>query len=172
MSWTRLAPSVRAALLLVVLVGHAAAGCLRPTLDEPPIAPPFVVRTVDGDAFSLAEERGRVVLLDFMATWCVPCRRQIPEFADVHARRAGAGLVAVSIDVDPLEDEADLRAFRDELGVPWDFALDTDGARVLYDAVTLPKQVLVDRDGRIAWETRPGEVVDGARLEREVLRLL
>ena len=156
----------------LALVALALAGCVRPAAGEGRFAPPFAVATVDGGTFSLADHRGEVVLLDFMATWCVPCRKQIPEFAEVHARHGQAGLVAVSLDVDPLEDVEDLRAFRDGLGVEWAFALDSAGVRVLYDAITLPKQVLVDREGRVAWETRPGEVVDGARVEREVLRLL
>ena len=151
-----------AALLLV-------AGCARPVPEARPLAPPFEVATVDGGSFALADHLGEVVLVDFMATWCIPCREQIPAF---HAARERLGFVAVSIGVDPTEDDAALARFRDEVQADWPFARDTDALRVRYDAYALPKQVLVDREGRIAWETRPGQVIDGARLEREVERLL
>lgn len=155
--------------LVAVGVMLLLAGCLRAVPEERSLAPPFVVETVDGATFALAEHRGEVVLLDFMATWCVPCREQIPAFDEVRGR---LGFVAVSIDVDPTEDAAALARFRDEVQADWPFALDTDGLRIRYGAYALPKQVLVDPEGRIAWETRPGQVIDGARLEREVGRLL
>lgn len=158
----------RVALVLVVLL---VAGCLRPVAEAPRLARPFQVETIDGETFRLRDHRGEVVLLDFMATWCIPCRTQIPEFAAVHARHT-EDLAVLSVDVDPTEDADDLRRFRDEVGVGWPFALDTEALRVHYGAVALPKQVLVDPDGFVAWETRPGQVVDGARLEREVERVL
>lgn len=159
----------RVVALATILVAAGLAGCLRAVPAERPLAPPFEVVTVDGGRFALADHRGEVVLLDFMATWCIPCKEQIPAFHDVRAR---LDFVAVSLDVDPTEDDATLARFRDEVQADWPFARDTDALRIRYEAYTLPKQVLVDREGRIAWETRPGQVVDGARLEREVGRLL
>lgn len=155
--------------VLTLLVAILLAGCARQAPAERPLATPFEVETLDGATFALVDHRGEVVLLDFMATWCVPCREQIPDFRAVHDR---LDFVALSLDVDPTEDEATLARFRDEVAADWPFALDTDGVRVRYGAYALPKQVLIDREGRVAWETRPGQVVDGARLERELERLL
>lgn len=160
---------MRRTLVVALLLAAGLAGCLRAEPQERPLAPTFEIATIDGDAFSLAGHRGEVVLLDFMATWCIPCKRQIPEFHDVQRR---LGFAALSVDVDPTEDAATLARFRDEVQADWPFALDADALRVRYEAYTLPKQVLIDRDGRVAWETRPGQVIDGARLEREVERLL
>ena len=108
-------------------------------------APDFELASLDGDLVRLSELRGKVVLLNFWATWCSPCRVEMPDLQE-RARRWPDRLAVVGVDFD--EPEADVRAFRDELGLTFPLVLDP-GARVqeLYRIVGYPTSVFIDEGG-------------------------
>ena len=109
-------------------------------------APPLVLPLVGGDTIDLASLRGKPVWVNFMATWCAPCRDELPLMAGFAARYEDTGLVVVAVDIK--EDEAAVQAFFEDLGLSLPAALDTDGkAQAEWGAIALPVHFWVDADG-------------------------
>jgi peroxiredoxin len=112
------------------------------------VAPDFTLRSATGPAVRLQEQRGRVVMVNFWATWCGPCRQEMPHLNRLYGkyREAGFTLLGVNIDEDP-ERAVGLAA---RLGLQFPVLLDTDKkVSRLYDLSTMPSTVLIDRDGRL-----------------------
>lgn len=115
-------------------------------------APELSAVTLDGDSVSLAGLRGEVVLLNVWATWCVPCRKEVPELESIHETYADQGLRVVGVTVDHRGAEAEIRQFMDRFGMTYDVWWDPDGTVIdAFGAVGVPLTVLLDRDGTIAW---------------------
>jgi thiol-disulfide isomerase/thioredoxin len=116
------------------------------------LAPDFTYAAVDGGTVSLSGLRGKVVVLDFMATWCGPCRSQIQNLNQIYGEYSGDGVIFVSIDVDARETPAELLAFRSELGATWHFVIDGNGIGSLpvYNAASIPTMVFINKQGQIA----------------------
>jgi peroxiredoxin len=112
-------------------------------------APDFVLPRIGGDGeLALDDLRGRVVLLNFWATWCKPCEEEMPAMQRLQSALAAEGLALVAVSVD--EEREPVEAFRTRLGL--DFTLLWDpGQRVsrLYQAYRFPETLLIDRDGRV-----------------------
>jgi peroxiredoxin len=112
------------------------------------IAPDFSLQTIDGDSVSLSDFRGQPVLINLWATWCGPCRIEMPAIQSRFEQHGPNGLVVLAVDFDePLEDVV---AFRDELGLTFEFLLDP-GADVqrLYLNRSYPSSFFIDADGII-----------------------
>ena len=112
-------------------------------------APPFALSTASGETVALAALRGRVVYVDFWASWCAPCRRSFPWMNAMQARYAGEGLVVVGVNVDKRRVDAQ-RFLRD---TPASFAVvyDAEGATPsAYDVRGMPSSYLIDRRGNVA----------------------
>lgn len=140
-------------------------GQLERAEDERPVALDFSLTTVDGDTFQLFEKRGRVVLIDLMATWCGECRSQMPMLNRTYQDHA-ADMVVISVGMDYYETDDDLRQFRREVGVNWPFALDR--ASSVYGAFFppgFPTIVIVDAKGKVAFQHTGGLDEDELRLE-------
>ncbi|MEB2287156.1 MAG: redoxin domain-containing protein [Anaerolineae bacterium] len=116
-------------------------------------APDFTVELLDGRTVSLSDFRGRPVLLNFWATWCGPCREEMPDFQTIYDLRGGeAGFVVLAVNF--MEARGDVAAFTEGLGITFPVALDPDG-RInggLYRSVIpgYPTSLLLDADGVIA----------------------
>jgi cytochrome c biogenesis protein CcmG, thiol:disulfide interchange protein DsbE len=140
-----------AACLAAVLV---AAGCadVDPPEATAEAAPDYAAVTLDGDSVALSDLRGEVVLLNVWATWCVPCRVEIPELQALHEEHGARGLRVIGVTVDSRAASDDVVDFIDELGMTYDIWADPDH-RVLnrFRAAGVPITVLIDRAGRIAW---------------------
>jgi cytochrome c biogenesis protein CcmG/thiol:disulfide interchange protein DsbE len=109
--------------------------------------PAFTVFTADGQILSLGKLRGRVVLLTFWATWCVPCRDEMPALEQLHREFGAKGLTVLGINV--REEGSAIRSYAQELGLTFPLALDPEGkTQILYGVVGLPNSFLVGRDGR------------------------
>jgi cytochrome c biogenesis protein CcmG, thiol:disulfide interchange protein DsbE len=119
---------------------------------EAPEAPEYRSVTIHGDSVDLADLRGDVVLLNVWATWCAPCRVEIPELQALHEEHADRGLRVVGVTVDSRNAIADVHAFIEEFGMTYDVWVDPDH-RVLdrFGAAGVPITVLIDREGRVAW---------------------
>jgi cytochrome c biogenesis protein CcmG/thiol:disulfide interchange protein DsbE len=111
-------------------------------------APDLTGVTVDGRQVSLKDLRGRVVVLNFWATWCAPCREEMPALEARYEKYKDDGLVVLAIDFD--EPAEDVRAFQDQLGLTFPVLLDP-GAKIqqLYRVRGYPTSYFVDRDGTI-----------------------
>jgi cytochrome c-type biogenesis protein len=131
-------------------------------------APEIDLKTLDGQAFRLDSLRGRVVLLNFWATWCVPCRQEIPDLSAMQRDLAARGLTVVGVSA---EDTADgVRDFQKVLRQDYTVVLAASSAKSVYGVVGLPKTFVIDRAGRIRKEIT-GEHTR-AQFEAEVLPLL
>ena len=154
--WTMIAGVVTTAVF-----GVALAIKLRPQIDLLEIgssAPQFHATDLrTSRPASLEDYRGKVVLLNIWATWCPPCRAEMPSMEKLHKKLAGTDfrIAAVSVDGDPFhlegsEDQKGIMAFATNLGLTFDILHDPSGAiRQAYDIFGVPESYLIDRDGVI-----------------------
>ena len=117
----------------------------EPALGHP--APDFVLATLAGEQFVLHERQGTPVVLNFWATWCGPCRRELPALQAANERYAGEVEI---VGVDQGEEAAIVRRYVDELGLTFTVPVDSDltvGSR--YNIRGLPTTFFIDADGII-----------------------
>ncbi|HEY1422405.1 MAG TPA: TlpA disulfide reductase family protein, partial [Candidatus Acidoferrum sp.] len=115
---------------------------------NPDAAPAFELKDLDGKPVSLAEAKGKIVLLNFWATWCGPCRAEIPDLVDLQKRYADKfEIIALATD----EDDADeVRRFVREAGINYRVAMTSDEIRRDYGGISaLPTSFVLDEQGRI-----------------------
>jgi len=119
----------------------------RPSIAQPGLPAPSVnLPALDGGARDLAQERGKVVLLNFWATWCIPCRTEMPELQGLADDLQGEPFVLFTIDLQ--EDASTITPFRQELGLRLPVLLDQDGdVTRTYGVRALPATFLIDRNG-------------------------
>lgn len=110
------------------------------------VAPTFELEQLDGAPISLESRRGQVVLINFWATWCEPCKLEMPAMDRLYQAHRDAGFELLAISVG---EEAELvRTFRDELGFSFPVLLDPDRvASTAYQTYRFPESYLIDRDG-------------------------
>lgn len=112
-------------------------------------APDFSLQDMSGAAASLAQYRGKIVLLNFWATWCGGCQKELPWFAEFHHRYAPKGLVVLGLSVD--DDGWDVvKPFVAEKGLPFRVVLGNNDTMTTYGIEQMPVTHLIDREGRIA----------------------
>lgn len=122
-------------------------GVQQPRVSKP--APAFALRQQDGGALALADERGKVVLLHFWATWCVACRHEMPQIEQLWRRYRDDGLVVLGINVDR-GNLTGVRNFVRERDLSLPIVLDPEGTvRNRYEVRALPTSYLIDRNGKI-----------------------
>ncbi len=118
-------------------------------MGEHPPAPDFTLSTPSGTSLSLAELRGKVVLLNFWATWCVPCRKEMPAIEALYQRYKDRGLEVVAISLDKVA-AAPVEAFAKEVGVTYRIVLHPTWATArTYGVRGLPATFLLDRAGNV-----------------------
>ena len=144
---------VVAAVLPVILMAILAAMLLlRPGTSPTTIgsmAPDFSVTDLVGNPVELASLRGQPVIVNFWASWCVPCAEEFPILRDIHERHADDGLVVIGI---VYQDRSQAAAnFMSRHDATWAAAADLDGeVAEAYGVLGPPETFLIDRDGRIA----------------------
>jgi cytochrome c biogenesis protein CcmG, thiol:disulfide interchange protein DsbE len=132
---------------------------------------PGVGLTAPGGDLDLAQYRGKVVVIDFWASWCKPCRQSIPWLNQMRARYGESGLVIVGVNVDAVHSDAE-RFLRD---VPIEFELvfDPQGALARrYEIKGMPTSVVVDRNGNIVQRFLGFRQAEISRHESELQQLL
>lgn len=112
-------------------------------------APDFELTSLDGKRVRLSDYRGKAVLLNFWATWCSPCKVEMPWFVDMQKRYGNDGLVVVGVAMDDT-DSSKIAQFASEMGVNYPVLLGTDKVSEDYGNVEfLPTSFYIDRDGKI-----------------------
>src|SRR6266567_5427198 len=115
---------------------------------NPDAAPPFQLNDLNGKPVSLAEAKGKIVLLNFWATWCGPCRAEIPDLVDLQKRYADKfEIIALATDED---DPDEVRRFVLQSGINYRVAMSSDAVRRDYGGIAaLPTSFVIDPEGRI-----------------------
>ena len=135
-------------LLLVILCSALALGASASSSLTGQVAPDFALKSASGKNLRLSEYRGDVVMINFWATWCGPCRQEMPLLDDLYTRyeRVGFRLLGVNID----DDARRAMQMVEELGVSFPVLFDEskDVSR-LYQVEAMPVTVLVDRTGTV-----------------------
>jgi peroxiredoxin len=117
---------------------------------EPVEAPDFTLRDLSGKKIALAEYRGKLVFLNFFATWCAPCRQEMPAMERLYRSYRDTGLVLVALNV--RERAREVRPFIQELRLSFPVLLDQEGlAAYKYAVRGLPATYLIGRDGQMLW---------------------
>lgn len=113
---------------------------------KPRPAPDFEITTFDGELLKLSDLRGKVVMIDFWASWCPPCRREAPVLAEVYELYRGMPVEFIGIDV--WDAEADALAYLDRYGIQYPNGPDKDGSiTVDYGVGGIPEKLFVTREG-------------------------
>jgi peroxiredoxin len=133
-------------------------------------APDFTLETPDGETVSLADLRGQVVLVNFWATWCPPCRAEMPAIQQMYERYRDQGFTVLAVDMQ--ETDAQVAAFVDEMGLTFPILMDRDGSvSARYQVKALPSTFFIDREGIIQNVTLGGPMAP-AFIESQVSGLL
>jgi peroxiredoxin len=132
-------------------------------------APLFTITDVNGVVFKLDDQKGKIVIVEFMATWCRYCKDQTEELKLVYGRFRDTPIVIVSISIEPSDDPKTLVEYRNNLGATWIFAQSYE-VGLNYSVKVLPTTVIIDHDGRIRF--RHEGVVEASKLIDEISQLL
>jgi cytochrome c biogenesis protein CcmG/thiol:disulfide interchange protein DsbE len=133
-------------ILLSLLPGTAQDQAQRGT--DPSVAPDFALIDFEGRLLTLSDYKGKTVLLNFWASWCVPCQAEIPRFLEWQRRYGDQGLQVIGMSMD--DDEKSARKFASRLKVNYPLAMATEKLAASYGGVLgLPATFIIDRDGKI-----------------------
>lgn len=125
------------------------AASLKPDKERHP-APDFALKDSDGKTVRLSDYKGKVVLLDFWATWCGPCKIEIPWFMDFERKHKDQGFSVLGVSMDDEGWDA-VKPFVNELGINYRVMVGNDSTAEKYGGIeALPTTFLIDRDGKIA----------------------
>jgi peroxiredoxin len=135
-------------------------------------APDFTLKSLDGGNLRLDEYRGQVVLINFWASWCGPCRQEMPLLDRLHQRYEDTGFAVLGVNVEG--EVAPAREIVDKTNVSFPVLIDK-GQLVseLYKLEAMPSTVVVDRDGRIRYIHRgykPGDEAKYVEVVKELIR--
>lgn len=145
--------SIIITLLLLLIPGFARAQTTR--------APTMVLRDINGRSLSLSDYKGKVVLLNFWATWCPPCRAEVPELIRWQKTYRGRGLQVIGVTYPP-QTLKEVRRFVRRAKVNYPVGLGTKEMRSLFtQSDTLPMTIVIGKDGRVR------DIIDGILLPEE-----
>ncbi len=144
--------------------GASASGAASERAKRP--APNFELKSADGSRVSLAEHRGKPVVVDFWATWCVPCIYQVPElnaFWEIHREAGDVAVIGVAVDV---EGASVVAPWIEEKGVEYQIAIGDEGLAREFGVLGFPTLAIISSDGNI--ESLHVGLIEVEELERLV----
>ena len=165
--------NIRRILFALTLATLLTVGCTNKEDSNKPSgspAPRFSLKSLQGDTLRLTDFKGKVVLLNFFATWCAPCRQEIPDFVRLYNKFKDKGFEIVGIGLD-MEGAAALGPFAKQFRIPYPVLLGTREVVMDYGEIKgVPTSFFIDRNGYIAEQfigVRPARV-----LEKTIVELL
>ena len=171
-------PAAKLLLIAVAIIGivvalysvrrnHGSHGAVSTTVSQP--APDFSLPQLNGQDLRLSSYRGKVVLLDFWASWCEPCRVETPHLIELQQKYGDQGLQVIGLSMDDSPDPA--RAFYQQFRMNYPVVMGNAKTGELYGGVLgLPIAFLIDRDGRI--KSKHIGATEPAVFEKEIATLL
>jgi thiol-disulfide isomerase/thioredoxin len=137
---------------LMLYVGYHKArrpGAASARLTQSTVAPDFSLESLDGKTMRLSDLRGKAVLLNFWATWCGPCKIEMPWFVDLQNQYGSQGLQIVGVAMDDASKE-DIGKFAKDMGVNYPILIGKESVGDQYGGVpALPESFLIGRDGKV-----------------------
>lgn len=134
-------------------------------------APDFTLPSSTGENVRLAEQRGQVVMLNFWASWCGPCRKEMPLLDEMSKRYSSAGFVLYGVNVE--EDNTDAIKLIKQLGVTFPILYDAESkASSLYNVDAMPTTVLIDKKGEIRYVNRGYKPGDENKYREQIRELI
>ena len=144
--WTRIVLLTSVVITIGLLVLPGCGLTAAPVVGHP--APGFTLTDLDGNAVRLSDFRGKVVFLNFWATWCPPCRAEMPEMEELHQEYQDKDVVIIGVDLG--EFRSSVKSFVEENGYSWTFVIDSTGEVARDYMVTgIPSSFSIDEDGII-----------------------
>lgn len=133
-----------AAALAVALFASIRAEAVTPKT----AAPDFTLRSMQGANLRLQEHRGQVVMVNFWATWCGPCREEMPHLNRLYDKYRASGFTVLAVNID--DDARNAAGMASKLGLRFPVLFDSEKTvSKLYDLKAMPSTVMIDRDGRV-----------------------
>ncbi|NET73041.1 MAG: TlpA family protein disulfide reductase [Sphaerospermopsis sp. SIO1G2] len=128
--------------------------------------PAFSVQDSDGEALNLDDYKGKMVLINFFASWCMPCRHEMPNVVNLHQQYKDSGFAVIGVSLDRVRDDYDI--YREEAGITWQTYFDGMGFQNIlaqkYGVQNIPQAFLIDGDGVIIAKNLPAykfaEIID------------
>jgi peroxiredoxin len=119
-------------------------------------APAFTLKNTEGQRVSLADYKGKAVLINFWATWCAPCKIEMPWFIDLEKQYAPQGFTILGVSEDDAKDHPEVVKFKDKIGVNYPILLGNDAVAKAYGGYGglefLPTSYYIGRDGKVVEE--------------------
>ena len=153
-------PSITRVLLFIAVAVGIGLFVTMSTREKPrliPVKPPekrvvmpgFEWASVEGPSWSLAEHRGKIVVVNFWATWCGPCRQEIPDLVRVYEQYSGRGVIFAGVSLDSKPSEV-VPSFARRYRIPYPTLVPAPESAIANAIQTIPTSFLIDRQGRIA----------------------
>jgi peroxiredoxin len=165
-----------AVIMLSATVLFATASCKKGETPLPVIgnrAPSFMVTDIDGKKVSLADLSGKIIILDFWATWCAPCKASTKELEKLHEKYKGRGVVIMGVSMDTGKSAAEqVREFSGKNGLTYRMLMDDGRMSKAYAVRNIPAAFILDKQQRIL-KIYPGYLPGlGTMIEKEIDGLL
>lgn len=106
----------------------------------------FTLTSLDGEEYTLSKLKGKVVIVDFWATWCPPCRREVPHLVNYYNKYKDKGLIVLGVSA---EDQQTLDTFRKENNVTYPILLGTNDVFKKFEVRSIPHTLFIDRKGNV-----------------------
>jgi cytochrome c biogenesis protein CcmG, thiol:disulfide interchange protein DsbE len=136
-------------------------------------APAYAAETLEGERSALSQMHGKPVLLNVWATWCHPCRQEVPALEQLHQAYGPRGLQVIGVSIDQGDQEQGIREFMQEFGASYPVWLDPDGeVQTVFSTVGVPSTFLIGPDGQVLWKHVGPVRADDAELRRLIEKSL
>lgn len=149
---------------------YAAQDQLLDKVKEKQIAPDFTLKDEEGKTHKLSDYRGKVVVLNFWATWCPPCRREMPSMERAHKRWTKEGIEIIAVNIG--DDEDKIFAFTGEYDLSFTILMDPDSSMYkIYKVPGLPTTYVIDTEGYIIYRALGGRNWDNPEIFEKIRAL-
>jgi peroxiredoxin len=147
-------PFLKCFLVLCLCLGWAflLLHCAKEKKPSSALAPDFTLKTIDDQEITLSQLKGKVVLLDFWATWCGPCRESIPHLVHLYKTYRENGFEIIGISLDKGDPQA-VRNFAKSMDIPYPIVIAPENVIRNYKVTKIPTSFLIDKEGRIREST-------------------